>query len=147
MHRTFSSKTGKVVYYSSSWHEHILNNTNSFIGETFTNSLILGLVVSLSLSIFYSFLQKFRIVKVILVTWYLLQPYLWRRWNLSPIREKLSHMDSRIKKSNFFCRRIIWLVSSFNIVCNIYLVSVDHNIWFWFTRSNLLVLSRFSYSV
>ena len=92
MHRTFSSKTRKVVYYSSSWHEHILNNTNSFIGETFTNSLILGLVMILSLSIFYSFLQKFRIVKVILVIWYVLQPYLWRRWNLFPIHEKLSHM-------------------------------------------------------
>ena len=48
--------------------------------------------MSLSLSIFYSFLQKFRIVKVILVIWYVLQRCLWRRWNLLPIREKLSHM-------------------------------------------------------
>ena len=32
--------------------EHILKNTNSFIWETITDSLILGFFVSLSLSIF-----------------------------------------------------------------------------------------------
>ena len=43
---------------SNSSLEHILNNTNLFIGETFTVSLILGFFVSLLLSIFYSFLQN-----------------------------------------------------------------------------------------
>ena len=60
--RTSNSKTKKVIHYSSSWHEYILNNTNSFIGETFTNSLILGIFLRLSLSIFHSILQKFMFV-------------------------------------------------------------------------------------
>ena len=53
----------------------------------------------------------------------------------------------RIRKSNVFCQRITWLPSFVSIACNIYLVLVDHSIWFWLTWSNPLVLPRFSSSV
>ena len=101
-------KQEKVIHYWSGWHEHILNKRNFFVGDTSTNSLILRFLMSLSLSIFYSFLKKFMFVSFKwnsssnLICFTVLS---LKKWNLLSIREKCSRKNFKIVTSQKFMKQ------------------------------------------
>lgn len=51
---------------------------------------------------------KFRIAKIPQVVWYILQPYLWKKWNLILICEKFCRKNFKIVASRKF-RKELWV--------------------------------------